>query len=65
MRGSRTGKTSGTTLSIKELRQNLRRGITELQERVGVPLQSGISIQPVVQQAMNENGQKIFEIFWQ
>ena len=35
-------------------------GITELQERVEVLLQSGISFQQVVQQAMNENGQKIF-----
>ena len=40
-------------------------GITELQERVEVPLQYGISIQQVAQQAVNENGQKIFEIFWQ
>ena len=30
----------------------------------GVPVQFGISIQQVAQQAMNENGQKIFEIFW-
>ena len=27
--------------------------------------QIGTSIQQVTQQAMNENGQKIFEIFWQ
>ena len=40
-------------------------GITELQERAEVPLQFGISIQQVVQQAMNENGQNMFEIFWQ
>ena len=40
-------------------------GITELQERVEVPAQSGISIQQVAQQAMNEDGQKIFEVFWQ
>ena len=39
--------------------------IAELQERVEVPLQFGITIQQVAQQAMNENGQKIFEIFWQ
>ena len=38
-------------------------GITELQERVEVPLQFGISIQQVAQQAVNEDGQKIFEIF--
>ena len=40
-------------------------GITELRERVEVPLQLGISIQQVTQQAMNEDGQKIFEVFWQ
>ena len=28
-------------------------------------MQFGISTQQVAQQAMNENGQKIFEIFWQ
>ena len=40
-------------------------GITELQERVEVPEQIGISIQQVARQAMHEDGQKIFEIFWQ
>ena len=40
-------------------------GITELRERVQVPLQFGISTQQVTQQAMNEDGQKIFEVFWQ
>ena len=40
-------------------------GITELQERVEVPEQIGISIQQVERQAMNEDGQNIFEVFWQ
>ena len=40
-------------------------GITELQERLEVPVQIGISIQQVAQQASSENGQKIFEVFWQ
>ena len=40
-------------------------GITELQERVEVPMQIGISIQQVAQQARSENGQKMFEVFWQ
>ena len=40
-------------------------GITELQERVEVPEQIGISIQQVARQAMNEDGQKQFEVFWQ
>ena len=39
--------------------------LAELQERVEVPLQFGIPIQQVAQQAMNENGQKIFEVCWQ
>ena len=40
-------------------------GITELQERVAVPVQICISIHRVAQQAMNEDGEKIFEAFWQ
>ena len=40
-------------------------GITGLQERVEVPAQIDISIQQVAQLAMNEDGQKIFEVFWQ
>ena len=36
-----------------------------MQERVEVPLQFGKTIQHVAQQAMNEDGQKIFEIFRQ
>ena len=40
-------------------------GITELQERVEVPLQFGISIQQVVQLARSESGQKIFEVISQ
>ena len=35
-------------------------GITELQERVEVPAQIGISIRRVAQQAVNEDGQNIF-----
>ena len=40
-------------------------GITELQERVKVPLQFGISIQQMAQLARSASGQKIFEVFWQ
>ena len=40
-------------------------GISELQERVEVPAQIGVSIQQVAQQAMNEDCQTIFEAFWQ
>ena len=34
-------------------------------ERVEVPLQFGITVQKVTQQAMNEDGQNIFEVLWQ
>ena len=37
-------------------------GITEVQERVEVPWQFGISIQLVAQLARSESGQKIFEV---
>ena len=40
-------------------------GITELQGPVEVPEQIGISIQQVARQAMNEDGQQNFEVFWQ
>ena len=40
-------------------------GITELQERVEVPAQIGITIQQVARQTTNEDGQKKFEVFWQ
>ena len=40
-------------------------GITELQERLEVPAQIGISIQHVAQQTMHEDDQQIFEVFWQ
>ena len=39
-------------------------GITELQERVEVPEQIRISTQQVARQAMNEDGQKKLEVFW-
>ena len=44
---------------------NVKVGITDLKEGGEVPLQFGITILQVAQQAMNENGQKSFEIFWQ
>ena len=39
--------------------------ITDLQARVEVLAQIGISIQQVARQAINEDGQTIFEVFWQ
>ena len=38
-------------------------GITELQERLETPVQFCISIQQVAQLATSENGEKIFEVF--
>ena len=43
--------------------EKVKVGIAELQERLEVPVQIGISIQQVAQQARSENGQKIFEVF--
>ena len=40
-------------------------GVTELQEQLDISETVGISIRQVAQQAMNENGQNIFEIFGQ
>ena len=40
-------------------------GITELRERLEVLVQIGISFQQVARQVMDEDGQKIFEVFWQ
>ena len=36
-------------------------GVTELQEQLGISEEAGISIKQIAQQAMNENGQRIFE----
>ena len=44
---------------------DVKEGITELQERLEVLVQIGISIQPVAELARSEKGQKIFEISWQ
>ena len=45
--------------------EKVKVGITELQERLDVLVQIGSSIQQVAQQARSENGQEVFEIFWQ
>ena len=55
---------------LKYLQNNeeLKVGITELQEQLEVPAQIGITLkqvaQQVAQQVRNEIGQKVFEIFW-
>ena len=45
--------------------EKVKVGIAELEERLEVLVRIGISIQQVAQQARRENGQKIFEVFWQ
>ena len=45
--------------------EDLKVGVTELQEQLGVSEEAGISIKQIGQQAMHENGQNIFEIFRQ
>ena len=45
--------------------EHVRVGIAELQERLEVPVHTGISIQQVTQQARSENGHKILEVLWQ
>ena len=40
-------------------------GVTELQEQLGRSEETGLSIRQVAQQARNENGYKIFEMFRQ
>ena len=45
--------------------ENLKVGVTELHEQLGMSEEAGVSSRKVAQQAMNENGQKIFEIFGQ
>ena len=50
----------------KEMLRYLDNGAeVKVQERLKIPVQIGISIQQVAQQAISESGQKIFEVFWQ
>ena len=42
---------------------DLKVSVTELQEKLGISEEAGVSIKQVAQQARNENGRKIFETF--
>ena len=42
---------------------DLKVGVTELQEQLGISEEAGISIKQIAQHAMNENGQTNFRIF--
>ena len=52
-------------LRYLESSEDVKVGITELQEQLEVPVQIGTALQQVAQQARNEIGLKVFEIFWQ
>ena len=52
-------------LAYLEDSEDLKVGVTELQEQLGTSEEAGVSIKQIAQQAMNENGQKLFEIFRQ
>ena len=45
--------------------EEVKVGIMEIQEHLGVPVQIGTTLQQVAQQAENEIGQKVYEFFWQ
>ena len=64
-RGVAFEKLAKEMLKYLDNSEEVRVGIAELQERLEVPVQIGNSVQHVVQQARSENGQKIFEVFWQ
>ena len=58
-------QTAKRMLRFLEDCEDLKVGVTELQEQLGISEEAGISIKPIAQQAMNENGQHISEIFRQ
>ena len=60
-----TKKTSGSLRKTGEGGLDLKVGVAELQEQLGKLEEAGISIKQITQQAMNENGHKIFDIFRQ
>ena len=53
-------ETAKRMLRYPEDSKDLKVGVTELQERLGISEEAGVSIRQIAQQAMNENGQKIF-----
>ena len=55
----------GGILRYLEDSGDLKVRVTELREQLGMSEEAGIFIEQVGQQARNENGQNIFEIFRQ
>ena len=64
-RGNAFEKLAKEMLRYLDDSEELKVGIVELQERLEVLVQIGLSIQQVAQQARSETGQKMFEVFWQ
>ena len=56
-------KTAKRLLGYLEDSDDVKVGVTELKEQLEISEEAGVSIKQVAQQAMNENGQKIFEHF--
>ena len=56
-------KTAKRMLRHLEDSDNAKVGVTELQEQLAISEEAGTSIWQTAQQAMNGNGQKIFDIF--
>ena len=48
-------------LTYPEDSEDLKVGVTELQEQLRISEEAGISIKQVAQEAMNESGQKIYD----
>ena len=55
----------GGILRYLEDSEDLKVRVADLQEQLGMSEEAGIFIKQVAQQARNENGQNIFEIFRQ
>ena len=50
-------------LGYQEESDDLKVGVTELQEQLEISQETGVSIRQIAQQVMNEKGQKIFRHF--
>ena len=57
------GRPARGLLKYLEDSGDLKVSVTELQEKLGISEEAGVPIKQVAQQARNENGRKIFEIF--
>ena len=57
-------KTAKRMLRYVEDSEDVKVGVTELQEQLEISEDASASIRQIAQQAMNENGQKIFDIFF-